>query len=146
MLIRVPSVQNAVFPNACANCFSKSELLLVESRLVLSRFLLLGAMEWTSWANIPHCPECAETAGRTRHGLGMKFLILLSLSALCALLPAGASILLHPERPFDTYLWAGPLAALIAMIAWYSTRKPRPGQTSYYQAVSLRAMKRKFSG
>ncbi len=146
MLIRVPSVQKAIFPDACANCFSQSELLPIESRLVLSRFLLLGAIELTQWANIPHCPDCTETASRTRHGLGMTFLLLLVLSVLCALLPAGASILVHPERSFDVYLWAGPFVALIAMVVWYSTRKAAPGQTSYYQAVSLRAMKRKFSG
>jgi hypothetical protein len=77
-------------------------------------------------------------------------LLFIVLSVLIHALAFVARALTDPGVPLlvqlESYWWIGPAAAGLLMLLWYCTRRPKPGQASYYQAVSLHALKRAFSG
>ncbi len=95
---------------------------------------------------LPYCGECEESAARKPSGIMAKLLysallaIPISIGGL-AVLPA--SVTLHMGENILVYSMA--LAA--GMVFWYSgSRRHTARQTSYYQPVRLKKVRRKFRG
>jgi hypothetical protein len=131
--------------DACCNCGTTQGVSIKETPLKKTRYLLLGGTELRLTIDLPYCKKCSTTAGRFPVGIGTKLLV--SFGVFWAIFLAAFLV------PFDWPPAMGNhLPALCGIMAialtfgFYSLRKATPPQTSYYQPVTLKAVKRQFSG
>jgi hypothetical protein len=134
-----------IFPaDSCCNCGSTSSIRVIDQDTRLTQYLLVGGAETTFTFPLPFCSTCAVTATR-RRATPLHRLLIFGLMYFCTfgvLLLAGVA--LDSERLLEQTGWLSAVLALAGCTAWYSSRRPSPGQSSYYQPVWIGRYKQPF--
>ena len=134
-----------VFPaDACCNCGRTDGLSVVTQDTRLTRYLLGGGSEYTFKLPLPFCAACARSARRRPAPLFHK--------ALAVALMFGVALLGLTVAAIGTgSLWLTEHAVLLSFVlavvavgGWYASRRPSPGQTSFYQPVRIARLKQTF--
>jgi hypothetical protein len=134
-----------VFPtDACCNCGRTDGLSVTTQDTRLTRYMLGGGSEYTFKLPLPFCGACQRTARRRPAPLFHKALALalafgVALLALTATAIGTGSVWLTEHA-----LLLSLFVAVVAMGAWYVTRRPLAGQTSFYQPVRIARLKQAF--
>jgi hypothetical protein len=106
--------------------------------------MLGGGSEYTFRLPLPFCQSCEVTAKRrpaTFFHKGLVFGLLFAVGLLAVTITGIATGWLWPmEHPV---LISMAFAAAVSF-PWYSSRRPEPGQSSYYQPVRLLKLRQKF--
>jgi Na+-transporting methylmalonyl-CoA/oxaloacetate decarboxylase gamma subunit len=129
---------------ACCNCGLDQGVTLNETPLKKTRYMLLGGTELMFTLQLPYCKRCAVTAKRFPVGFGKKLLVSFGVFWVLFLL-AFAVPGMSPAMVDRLPAMAGAIA-LASTFGFYAIRKAVPPQTSYYQPVTLKAVKQEFSG
>jgi hypothetical protein len=131
--------------DACCNCGEIQGIQLVETPLKRTSYMLLGGTELILNVDLPYCARCEKTATRYPKGLVAKLLV----SAILFFVVMLVAVLV----PFDLGSFVSShltltcaIVAVLLTFTYYSFLKPTGTQTSYYQPVTLDAMKQKFMG
>lgn len=107
--------------------------------------MLLGGTELRFAIDLPYCKKCLVTAKRFPVGIATKLLV--SFGVFWALFLAAFVIPADLNPAIGSHLPAiSGILALALTFGFYSIRKAVPPQTSYYQPVTLKALKQEFSG
>jgi hypothetical protein len=130
------------FPPCCCNCLAEGPgVRPVESVSVVNR-----GVAYTFRFPVPHCASCRDTANRKRLGAMGHFALFLAASVLTGIAIAIAGQSLGSSGLTSASFIAGPVIGLAVAIAWSQARRPRPGQSSAYQAVFVSSLDVEFSG
>jgi hypothetical protein len=129
----------------CCNCASSDRVDRVQSELKLTRYFGMGGSEYTfKWA-LPYCPECKLTASRTPvDKLHIALMIGLSTVALF-LVSISLQAAMDKNLLGGNDFWFALVVATLLVGSFYTSRKPRGGQTSYYQPIRIRKLRQKFT-
>ncbi len=132
----------------CCNCGRSDDLVHPTVSLRLTRFMLIGGPEWSLPVTLPFCSACSETAQRpapSRATYVWAWLLWTWLVFMACLLAA-----MWAEKRVTLFitpaLAAAGVIAAAALFAFYSGRKPKAGQSSYYQPVRLLHLRQKLLG
>lgn len=130
---------------ACCNCGTSQGISVKETPLKKTRYMLLGGTELRFAIDLPYCKTCTVTAKRFPAGVAHKLLV--SFGVFWVLFFA-AFVMPVDLSPFivDHITAIAGVVALALTFGFYSLRKAVPPQTSYYQPVTLKAVKQEFSG
>jgi hypothetical protein len=135
------------FPeDVCANCGTRSEVFVAEQDTRVTRFLLLGGTELSLPLPVPTCIHCSDTLVRRPMTLGNKALITGLLAGACA-----TGLLMWAtlgstktgfvaEHPF----LISSLVGVALSWSWFRKHRPEKPQSSFYQPVRIRRLKRQF--
>lgn len=133
------------FPtDLCCNCGREDNLAVRVQDTRLTRFLLFGGSEYTFSLPLTFCGACARSAARRPVTLlhGLLVLMLVFFLMLALVLVAGMAL----ESAW--LLEQGPMIcgalAVVAVVAWYGSRRPRYPQSTFYQPVRVTGVKAKF--
>ena len=129
----------------CCNCASTDRVGTVDSELKLTRFLGLGGSEYTFRWRLPYCPACEATAARTpvnRLHIGLAIA-----AGTMALFLAATVVQLALDRNLlgGNDFWVALALSSLLVGGFYASRRPRDGQTSYYQPIRIRKLRQKFA-
>ncbi|WP_426399481.1 hypothetical protein ACN9M1_24620 [Ralstonia sp. R-29] len=132
--------------SSCCNCGTRSQLQLVDVQLKHTRYFLLAGTETTFVLPLPFCNRCKRTANRFRQGAFSKGLVAFGMFWVML----GLLLLIPPEHvpsALKEHLvaTAATLAILSVALVFILRRSALP-QTSIYQPVFLRRLKRTFGG
>ena len=134
-----------VFPNdACCNCGRTDSLSVLTQDTRLTRYMLGGGSEYTFKLPLPFCAACSRTARRRPAPLFHKALAAGLMFGLALLALAVAAIGLDSVWLAEHAVLLSFVLAVLAVGGWYLTRRPSPGQTSFYQPVRIARLKQKF--
>jgi hypothetical protein len=132
--------------NVCCNCGCTAGLRRTETKLIVTRFMLLGGTEWTFKMNLPHCEKCGMSLKRIAPTFGKFFWVTFLWTWVVFLL--GLFLFASLEWPVPGGGWAAFVTSVIvaagAMFVWYVRRKPEGSQTSFYQPVRILKLRQKF--
>ncbi len=127
----------------CANCGASDTLRPHRSRLVKTDVAVIPGLfvgdEKRMEIELPSCSTCTRTLGRLRPTISECLVVWggIALLTLFAMVIPIANGVIPDQMGF---VCGGPVViATILTAAWYGTRRPRVGTTSYYQPVFLRA-------
>ena len=132
----------------CCNCGRGDDLVHPTISLKLTRFMLIGGPEWSLPVTLPFCAQCTETSQRAAPSRSAYFWAWFLWTWLVFIACVGGAMWAQRQvNPIITPAlgMAGVLAAA-ALFAFYSRRKPREGQSSFYQPVRLLKLRQKSLG
>lgn len=131
---------------SCCNCGATQEISFVETPLKKTRYFVLAGTELRFYLNFPYCSSCVRTADRFPVTFAKKFLVAFgifwALMLIVVLVPNDLGMFLPG---FYLPLVIG-IVSLSLSFFLYSLRRIQPPQTSFYQPVTLKGLKQKFSG
>lgn len=130
----------------CCNCGSERNLILVDTPLKKTRFLLLAGTEITFLIELPYCEACTKTAKRIPPGIFHKLLVAALIFIVLLIAVAFAEIDLSAIIPAGYVTHAVGLLSLVASFSFFAVRRGKPPQTSYAQPVTLTGLKQEFLG
>jgi hypothetical protein len=129
----------------CCNCGTNQGVSAKETPLKKTRYMLLGGTELRFAIDLPYCKKCSATAKRFPVGITTKLLVAFgvfwALFLLAFIVPVDMSPSIGSHLPAIS-----AVLALALTFGFYSLRRAAPPQTSYYQPVTLKAVKQEFSG
>lgn len=127
----------------CCNCGASGDLNLYETPMRRTRFMLFAGTQLTLLETFPYCGKCKGSAARVRKNWMAKFLTACMVcAALFLVLVLSASGL--PEFVSENLFYASAIIAAIATGGYFYLREKDGGERSYYQPVSLGAIKQEF--
>jgi hypothetical protein len=129
----------------CCNCGVTQGISAKETPLKKTRYMLLGGTELRFKIDLPYCKKCAPTAKRFPVGLGKKLLVSFGVFWAFFLLAIVVPLDWSPAMASRLPLISAVLA-LATTFGFYAIRKAVSPQTSFYQPVTLKAVKQEFSG
>ena len=130
----------------CCNCGSTNGLSPVPTKLNKSRYMVLAGTEITVTINFPYCPDCVKTARRRPVGLASKLLMAVLLFVVALTVWSFSTASITQAVPAGMVLSALAVLSLGGVLGFYSLRKPKGKQSSYYQPVRLKKVRQKFTG
>ena len=134
------------FPKApCCNCGTPSELQVIEQDTRQTKYFLGGGTEITFGLPLPYCLTCAPSAKRRPRNIFHRVLIFLVAFgvAFLGLIVIGDVIFSIPALSNYIAVIALGIAFLVIGVLVVTSR-PKGRQTSYYQPVRIRKLKREF--
>ncbi len=129
----------------CCNCAGRDRVVPVPSELTLTRFLGLGGSEYTFRWRLPYCTGCRPSAVRKPVGKLHVGLMIGVWTFGLFLAVVGVQIALERSLFGGEDFWVSLGLGALIVCAWYGSRRPRNGQTSYYQPVRIRKLRQKFT-
>ena len=129
----------------CCNCATTDRVETLESELKLTRYLGMGGSEYTFTWGHPYCLACRSTATRIPVNT-LHILLVVGMCTTALFLIAVAGQLALEKSLFGGHdFWVALLTSAVLVGGFYAARKPRDGQTSYYQPVRIRKLRQKFT-
>ncbi|MBB2483750.1 hypothetical protein H5407_00770 [Mitsuaria sp. WAJ17] len=135
------------FPeDVCANCGTRSEVFVAEQNTKVTRFLLLGGSEISFALPVSSCTHCVDSLHRRPLSLGNKALITGMMAGACATVLLMWASMGSTKTGFlaDHPFLVSALAGLGLSWAWFRRHRAQAPQSSYYQPVRIRRLKRQF--
>lgn len=139
------------FPeDVCANCGTRSEVFVAEQDTRLNRLLPLGDGALTFALPVPTCLECSDSLARRPLTLGKRVLftgLLAGASAVLLVLATqgsvgGAGAGFVARHPYAV----SALIGLSLSWVWFRRHRAQAPQSSFYQPVRIRRLKRQPLG
>lgn len=129
----------------CCNCASPNRITTVLSDLKLTRYLGMGGSEYTFRWRLPYCPECQPTAERSPVGK-LHVALVIGLATVGLFLALVVAQIAMDESLFGgNDFWVALAMSALLVAGFYSLRRPRGTQSSYYQPVRIRKLRQKFA-
>jgi hypothetical protein len=137
---------SARFPSqCCCNCGSQTALEVIATEVQRRISIGIASIDRRVMAPLPYCPNCKRSALRVPIGNANRLALAISLAISMAAVPVfliGYATMRSPgEKPSIGFLVATFVQLCIVSIplvlGWLALRRPRRGQTSWYQPVRL---------
>lgn len=136
---------NFTFPKElCCNCGTRDVITVLNQDTRLTRYLLFGGWEIVMDLPLPFCEKCAPSSKR-RPPTVLSWLVIYGLGwvgALFAILVVG----MFTQNSFvlDNGFALAAAAGLLPPLVCYGRRRAASNQSSYYQPVRLRRLRREL--
>jgi hypothetical protein len=127
----------------CCNCGSPDDLDLYETPMRRTRFMLFVGTQLTLLETFPYCGKCSGSAARVRKNWMAK---LVAACMVCATLFL-VLVLTAAELPkivSENLFYASVILALLTTGAYFHLREKDGAERSYYQPISLGAVRQDF--
>jgi hypothetical protein len=129
----------------CCNCGARTDLHIVRQDTRKTSYLFAGGSEITFSLPLSFCAACAPSAKRRAKNIAHRVLGLIVAFAVTALAQIIIGDLILESPSLAKYLVdVSLLGATGFNAAWIMIGRPKGQQTSYFQPVRIRALKREF--
>lgn len=142
-----PDIAFAFPEGLCSNCGTTQGVQVRAQETTVVRYFLFAGTQVTLNLPVPACDGCSASLGRKPSSPFSKllafgvFFMAFSLAILIAVTVGEMTLPVLPEHPF----LLGAILSAAFLAAVYALKRPRPGQSSYYQPVRLLRLKRAFA-
>ncbi len=138
-------VQFAFPADFCCNCGKKTDIERTEQDTKVTTYLFGGGTEITFKFPLPFCRECIPSSKRRPKNIFHRILVFLVLFGAVALALIVSELFIPQGTVISEHLVPISLVASLSFtIIWISLNRPKGKQTSYFQPVRIRKLKREF--
>jgi hypothetical protein len=135
------------FPQVfCCNC-GVTDITIETQDTRVTRFFGLGSDEMTFKLSVPVCTGCRKTIRRRPAGFYSRIgLLAASFLVVYLTLLVLSLLVVLPPSILDNVLAISVVVALVFTAVFYVLRRPKPPQTTFYQAVRIKSVRLQVTG